>query len=190
MTQDYKFLLGLLETAKRLYDEERRDVHYTELADAYFNKPISGEAYQAVRARLPRLRALLEDQEEIPTILVGPHYYGIPRGLERMGVQRPEKRIEDALLRKNEDETRRCLPIGRAKSAHGLYWPREPGDPIEIAALDIAHRQTRGRLDALGRRLTQAQNAERLPADTARDLLETTVQPAQKFLGSGNQPTS
>ena len=173
-----EFIDGLLQTALELFAEEgRQDIHYTELSDAYYGKPVSGESYQAVKSRLKQIRERLE-LEDVFTVLVSRDYYGLNRAYDKKTttqIPRPKTRADIQQLRTSEDLARLCLPTGHGKTPHGIYRPASADDPIELAKYKLEGNMTKGRLKAGMKRIAGSHEAGRLTDTGVRDLVQRQV---------------
>lgn len=135
---DREYLDGLVEATCRLFSNaNRRDAHYTEIADEYHERVISGETYNAVRLRLGKIQSLLRVDRDITTIIVSRVYYGIAVDFNTVvgRVLRPRQRPSPEEIEATSIEDRKkYICFGQARAGHGLYRPIDTDDPLFLIA--------------------------------------------------------
>jgi hypothetical protein len=149
------YAVELSKSANQLIAEGNNDPSADEILDHYLDgKIIGGAAIQEVRAKLSRIRDLLERDFGIDTHLVSDTYYNNFR----------------RQLPLTEDEATRCLPTGRGVKAAGIRYQIDQNDPILRAKLRLELNQGAGKLKRGMDRTVESFCEGHLDKDAAKEL--------------------
>lgn len=166
---EHEYVGDLATTVNRMFADGIRDPRADEIAHQHFTwtNPATGdrtervlgsEIIDGVRQRLPKIRAVLEAEYGHPVCLVSSTYYSRFR----------HKPIE------TKADARRCLPLGHAVSAQGIYLQSGVDDPIYREMLEVNGTSGAAKVRRSFDRVLDAFNVGRLTPTAAQNLFSDT----------------
>lgn len=159
--EEGEYVDELAVTVNEMFADGKRDPNASDIANAHFgDRPLGGEIVEGIRKRLHKIRKVLEEVFEQPVCLLGKTYYTRYRN----------KPIA------TEADARRCLPIGHAMAAQGIYLPEGADDLIYRAALLLASTQGTGKVKKVYDRTLDGYETGRLTEDQASEIISATRQ--------------